>query len=199
MQIDKTSDSVPSLTVVSNYARMITQVKANRLLKDNIDAMLRERGQSRRDLAEWCHKSESWISKIFSEERREFQVSQLDRIADFFGLDTYRLFQPGVARVTERRKGDRRAGQERRIGVDGRMASHLQSEVNKFPRLSRRADYDLSALPAPIRAVIEKANREIAAIEAQIARGQTASPRRRVAGVSADRGSTRGRNPETPK
>lgn len=46
-----------------------------------------------------------------------------DRIADFFGVETYQLLQPGVASLTERRKAERRNGRERRVGrkSDGAM------------------------------------------------------------------------------
>jgi hypothetical protein len=89
---------------------------ANRLMKQNIDAILRARGQSRKDLAQWCRRSESWISKIMKEERREFPMQYFDRIADFFGIATYQLLQPGVSSVTERRsKLPRRTTPDRRV------------------------------------------------------------------------------------
>lgn len=123
--------------VISNYGRMNPDLKANRLLKHNVDTLLRLRHQSRKDLAQWCHKSESWISKIFREERREFAVSQLDRIADFFGLATYQLFQPGITKSAERRhRQDRRVGTDRRVGQTGRLIEILQPELNKVPRLA---------------------------------------------------------------
>lgn len=91
---------------------------ANRLMKSNIDALLRARGQTRKDLAVWCRKSESWISKIFKEERREFPMKYFDRIADFFGIATYQLLQPGLSAITERRTGvQRRSGRDRRISM----------------------------------------------------------------------------------
>jgi hypothetical protein len=91
---------------------------ANRLMKSNVDALLRARGQSRKDLAIWCRKTESWISKIMGEEQREFPMKYFDRIADFFGIATYQLLQPGITPLTERRsKLPRRSGQDRRISV----------------------------------------------------------------------------------
>lgn len=91
---------------------------ANRLLKQNVDALLRARGQTRKDLAVWCRKTESWISKIMKEERREFPMHSLDRIADFFGLAAYQLLQPGLVPMTERRSGNpRRTIKDRRISA----------------------------------------------------------------------------------
>lgn len=96
------------------------------LLKYNIDALLRARKQSRHDLAMWCRRSDPWLSKILSEtptnnQKRGVPLKYLDRIADFFGISTYQLFQPGISAVTERRQAqeDRRSGLERRIGHSG--------------------------------------------------------------------------------
>jgi hypothetical protein len=92
------------------------RMHANRLMKSNIDALLRARGQTRKDLAIWCRKTESWISKIFTEDRREFPMQYFDRIADFFGIATYQLLQPGISPLTERRAGtQRRSGRDRRV------------------------------------------------------------------------------------
>jgi hypothetical protein len=108
-------------------------MKANRLLKANIDALLRGRRQTRKDLAQWCYRSESWISNIFKEERREFAVSILDRVADFFGVETYQLFQPGITPLLERRSAaDRRKGRERRIGHAHRLMVSLDSAVHPY-------------------------------------------------------------------
>ena len=91
-------------------------MRANLLLKTNIQSLLRARGNNQKDLAQWCRRSESWLSHIFKDPDREIPTKYLDRIADFFGLATYQLFQPGVGRSTERRTGmDRRQGGERRI------------------------------------------------------------------------------------
>lgn len=119
-------------------------MKANALLKSNVDALLKARHQTRKDLAHWCRKSESWISKVMTEERREFPLNTLDRIADFFGLATYQLLQPGLTGAAERRKGmDRRSGKDRRISalnhqvresVSSLIASITPSEVAELIR-----------------------------------------------------------------
>ena len=93
-------------------------MKANALIKANVDALLKKRHLTRRDLAQWCRKSESWISKVMTEDRREFPLKYLDRIADFFGMAAYQLFQPGIAGGSERRSGlDRRTGKDRRLSA----------------------------------------------------------------------------------
>lgn len=93
-------------------------MKANALVKANIDALLKQRHLTRKDLAQWCRKSESWISKVMTEDRREFPMKHLDRIADFFGMSAYQLFQPGLSSGSERRTGlDRRKGRDRRVSA----------------------------------------------------------------------------------
>lgn len=97
-------------------------MRADRMLAENIVALLNGRGQKQKDLASWCGHTETWISSILRGERH-FRVLDYDKIADFFGIAVYQLFQPGISALTERRKGrDRRAGRERRI-------SHAQREM----------------------------------------------------------------------
>ncbi len=91
------------------------RMRADELLKHNIDALLRARGQSRGELARWCHQSRSWADKFMTEGRRGIPAKYLDRIADFFGIATYQLLQPGISPLTERRSGTRRTGRDRRI------------------------------------------------------------------------------------
>lgn len=98
-------------------------MRANVLMKHNIDVLLRARGQTRHDLARWCRRTDAWISKIMSEETREFPMKYFDRIADFFGIATYQLLQPGISALTERRKATRRLLPDRRAG---RLAEALR-------------------------------------------------------------------------
>ncbi len=97
-------------------------MQSTRLLRHNIDALLKARGQTRHDLAFFCGRSDSWISRIFSEgvsdreHDRGVPLKYLDKFADFFGIATYQLFQPGISPLTERRSGrDRRTGRDRRV------------------------------------------------------------------------------------
>ena len=99
-------------------------MKANLLLKHNIDTLLKARHQTRRDLAAWVRQSldpkkiDPWISQIFTNPDREFQMKYLDRMADFFGIAVYQLFQPGISPLTERRSGtERRQRSDRRISA----------------------------------------------------------------------------------
>jgi len=92
-------------------------VKSGYLFKHNIDALLRARGQTRHDLAMWCRRTDAWLSKILGKDDRNLPMKYLDRIADFFGLATYQLFQPGITPLTERRHTERRLVYDRRIGA----------------------------------------------------------------------------------
>lgn len=170
------------------------------VLRENIRALLDARKEDQKTLADWCGHDKSWMNK-FLNEGRGIRVGDFDKIASFFGIEVYQLFQPGISRVTERRKGDRRIDRERRIGVQARLASSLQLEVNKLPRLARQTDYDVSALPAPIQTLIKKAQRklqrDIAAYEAKVAREQAPSARRKIAGAPQDRGNRGGPDPKT--
>lgn len=123
------------LTEVSSRSVLGSQLVmlASNLLKRNIDDLLRLRGYTHKDLAQWCRRSESWISKIYRHTNRGIPLKYLDRIADFFGLATYQLFQPGISPLTERRSGhDRRSGRDRRI-------SHAQRVIRELgPPLTRK-------------------------------------------------------------
>jgi DNA-binding Xre family transcriptional regulator len=92
------------------------------LVKFNIDALLHQRGLTRKDLAQWCQRSESWISKIFRNPVKQLPAQYWDRIADCFGLATYQLLQPGISKMTERRNPrQRRSGRDRRISHASRV------------------------------------------------------------------------------
>ena len=111
-------------------------MKATLLLKHNIDTLLKARRQTRHDLAVWCRRTDPWLSKILSDspanhQSRSIPLKYLDRIADFFGIATYQLFQPGISPLTERRTSpDRRSGQDRRIS-------------RAFPSVTSPSDSDL--------------------------------------------------------
>lgn len=132
-------------------------MQANRLMKQNIDALLRARGQTRKDLALWCRKTESWISKIMRSERREFPMKYFDRIADFFGLATYQLLQPGINPLTERRSRlNRRVVPDRRISAlrftsDAKPALMVSLEPEEVASVQRRRLMD----PADRQKVLE--------------------------------------------
>jgi len=104
-------------------------MKALALLKHNIDTLLKTRGHSRRDLAGWVRQStnkrliDPWISHIFTNPDQDIPAKYLDRIADFLGVDVHALFQPGLSTATDRRKGERRSGQDRRV-------NHLRSQAH---------------------------------------------------------------------
>lgn len=159
-------------------------MKAGLLIKANIDTLLRARNQSRKDLAQYCYKSESWISKIFKEPRRAFSLRDVDRIADFFGIATYQLFQPGISSLTERRLSERRVSSDRRIGHAQRamLSTAVDIDAHRPPR--KGAPHAVVASSSP---VLEAVHRETEAYERRISAllaqhtgsgGQAPSPRR---------------------
>ena len=98
------------------------RLPARRVLKDTVDAIRDKRNLTRKDLAEACGFSESWISKIYAEDKRTFSIHILDKIADELGVEVHHLFQPGISkRVENRTGGERRSGQDR-----GREAGALR-------------------------------------------------------------------------
>lgn len=111
------------------------------ILRENLRALLDKRGETQTALAKACGHEKAWISKFLADRNyidgREVSLVDLDKIAEFLGVSTFQLFQPGVSRTTERRTGtDRRTFVERRIGSAGRQAEALRLEINKVPALA---------------------------------------------------------------
>ena len=104
-------------------------MKAEALLKANVDALLRARHLTRHDLAVWCRRSDGWLSKILGKDNRNVPLEYLDRIADFFGLATYQLFQPGLGGVGERRRAERRTMKDRRLAAMNQRVRQSLSEA----------------------------------------------------------------------
>jgi DNA-binding Xre family transcriptional regulator len=140
-------------------------MKANLLLKHNIGALLRARGQTQKDLAQWCHRTEAWLSKIFTDEKRGVPLKYLDRIGDFFGIATYQLLQPGITPLTERRsRVDRRNGRDRRMSVLQLTTGHRTQlsvalepeEVARLQRIRLLVDADLQKVDELLREVTKR-------------------------------------------
>ena len=163
-------------------------MKAPQLLAENISGLLRLRCMNQHDLAQWCRKSDVWLSYFLSG-KREIQLADLDRIADGLGVATYQLFQPGIVGSAERRRGERRSGQERRISHATRVMMATSAEIDAHhPR--RKGPHVVVASPlmaALDHAAAEHAKRIDAIIsrfteprhEASTARGKVATPRPR--------------------
>ena len=126
--------------VVSVYSPVMSDLHALYIIRTNIGGLLHARKQNQVDLASWLQKDKSWINK-FLNGSREIQLKDLDRIADFFGLATYQLFQPGVVAGTERRTGrERRSGHDRRVSNLHRQMISMASEIERLrPRRPQTA------------------------------------------------------------
>lgn len=123
------------------YSKPMSDLKALYIIRTNISGLLAHRKQSQTDLASWLGKGRSWMNK-FLNGTREVQLKDLDRIADFFGLATYQLFQPGVAPGSERRTGrERRTGHDRRVSNAQRQMIAVATEIDRLrPRRAQTAD-----------------------------------------------------------
>lgn len=115
-------------------------LKANFLLVQNIQSLLAARGETAKSLAQWAGHKPAWLSKILSGDRG-IKLSDLDKIADFFGLTVAHLFQHGISTLTERRRTARRTGKDRRSGTDRRRAgdARLHPELGS-PFLPKKRD-----------------------------------------------------------
>lgn len=100
-------------------------LKAEYLLLQNIRALLAARGVDAKGLAFAVGHSQAWISKILNGDRK-MSIADMDRIADFFGLTASQLIQHGISPLTERRRTERRSGDERRI-KDRRRTGNRQT------------------------------------------------------------------------
>ena len=115
------------------------------LLRRNIAELLRTRKESQHSLAFSLGHDKSWLNKFLNGER-EIQLRDLDKVADFFGLSPYQLFQPGITAFTERRLGtERRTGRDRRVGHAARQALRVDSDVQRAHPRRKGEAYALSS------------------------------------------------------
>jgi transcriptional regulator with XRE-family HTH domain len=132
----------------------MSDIRALHLIRTNISGLLYQRHQNQSDLAGWLNKDKSWINK-FLNGSRQIQLKDLDRIADFFGLATYQLFQPGIVPGSERRGGrDRRSGHDRRVSHRHMIAVAAEIERHRPRRPSPPPSQAAHRSPAP--AVLHK-------------------------------------------
>jgi len=130
---------LPSLTApvlqVTGHRPMRDDLKALYILKENVRVLMDMRRVDQPGMAKWVGHSKAWINKFLNDPIAEIQIKDLDKMAEILGVSTYQLFQPGISRMAERRHaGDRRSGQERRMGQVGRDLARLQPEHAKLPR-----------------------------------------------------------------
>lgn len=169
------------------------QIAADELLRRNVQALLNGRKESQKALAMWMGHSAAWLNKILNAERG-CPVKYLDRLADFFGLAPYQLLQPGISALTERRKGERRDGRDRRIGHAGRLARGLELAIAPH-RPYRGGDHVASAEGRELRleALVAEFEQRAATLLAETEpRGQAPAPRARPARRRSARGKTGG-------
>lgn len=161
-------------------------LRALNQLRQNIQTLLLIRKEEQKTLAFAMGVHPTTINK-FLKGTRELQLADLDKVADFFGIATYQLFQPGIAPLTERRSRiDRRSGKDRRIGHQMRIMRPLMSEIATL-HTRRKGDGDapVESFRHKLDALTARHAREYAALLSQAeARGQAASAGRPRPAVS---------------
>ncbi len=138
-EIAKYLSPLPQPLMLSLIDQMPNDVRALATLRHNITRLLEIHKGSQTELAHWLQHGPSWINKFLNGER-QIQLKDLDRIAQFFGLAPYQLFQPGISQLTERRTHQRRKHADRRIGSQARYAQDMAAHVN--PRRPRASPAD---------------------------------------------------------
>lgn len=121
------------------YSQPMSNLRALYLLRQNISGLLSARRETQAELAFALGHGKSWINKFLNGDR-EVQLKDLDRIADFFGIATYQLFQPGITPLTERRhQKDRRSGHDRRVGHSHRLMAEVAATMRRtHPRQAEK-------------------------------------------------------------
>jgi len=171
-------------------------MKAARIVAENVAALLERDNYKQTDLAQHCRRSDPWVSQFLRGERT-WQMDDLDKVADFFGLDTFQLFRPGIAQRTERRSVQRRAGVDRRIRHEVRRAHQLESQLER-PRAKESSGVGPTTQARQLHALIADFARRVSTlIPPADTGGQTPSPRPRRAKVSGSDRGTGGSDPET--
>lgn len=156
---------VPAAPVMSSHIRALV------VLKRNLHSLLSARKESQTALARHVRHSKAWINKFLNDQTDtvEIQIKDVDRIASFFGIEPYQLFQPGISALTERRLSiDRRSGRERRVGHQGRELAMLRTELDKHPALATHgasAAHSAAQQDPAIQRAIERFVRDIRAVQ----------------------------------
>jgi transcriptional regulator with XRE-family HTH domain len=167
--------SVPSHSMIKLYKTPMG-LRALNQLRQNVESLLFRRKENQKTLADATGIDPTTLNK-FLRGTREIQLKDLDAIADFFGIATYQLFQPGIAPLTERRVGERRRGQERRIGHQARELHRVEAGVNH----ARRRHPDLGEKPALSSADVHEFHRIAVDLERRLGTiVQASAPRRQA-------------------
>jgi len=91
---------------------------AEACLRANIRALMQQRRMKQEDLAERLQLSQAWVSKRLSGKPpplgSRFQVADLNKLAEVFGVPPFTLLQPTIEWDRRRHGHDRRSGQDRR-------------------------------------------------------------------------------------
>lgn len=182
-----------TIGMVKVYMPYTPDLKALYILRANVRALLAKRKESEALLAlALGFKHRSSLNKFLNSERAGFQMSRLDKLAAFFGLPVYQLFQPGISPLAERRiSGERRSKAERRIGHSHRVMLHTAAEIDSHRPVRKGESHVAVVASSPTLVALTKLTaeyeRRITALLAQAeSGGQT--PRARPAFPAARQG-----------
>jgi hypothetical protein len=175
-------------------------LKALHVLRQNIRALLMDRKESEALLAQAIgFKHRSSLNKFLNNDRSGFQMWRLDKMAAFFGLPVYQLFQPGISPLTERRSSvERRRGHDRRVGHAHRYMLGLRASVEPYRQppnpkvLGDHVRFDPDVATELLRLTQEHERKVSALLSQGHARGQAAAPRKKLARPPARGGTTGG-------
>jgi hypothetical protein len=176
-------------------------LKALHILRQNVRVLLLKRRESEALLsAALGFKHRSSLNKFLNNDRAGFQLWRLDRLAAFFGLPVYQLFQPGISPLTERRRsGERRCGQDRRISHAQRQLRAVATELESVRPQRKDAPHEVdpaqraaAALQVLNARYLEDVNRVLATADLG---GQTPTTRPRVAKARQSRRAVGGSDP----
>jgi hypothetical protein len=118
------------------------------------------------------------LSQIFTNDERNLPLKYLDRIADFFGLATYQLFQPGISARYERRKAERRTGRDRRVSaLNHQVRESVAAAISGLTPVDVADLLRLRSLPAESRDAARTAIQALERSEREIARRGRRVPR----------------------
>lgn len=123
----------------------------NERIQRNIRELMRWRRMTQADLADALGESQPWLSKRLTG-TTPFQLCDVDAIAAVFELSPAELLREGYGKWDRRAGGDRRTGLERRQGRPIR-ASH---DEGPLPHPQRRLSDRMEAADAPTDTTPEK-------------------------------------------
>lgn len=160
-------------------------------LRENVRELIRVRGVQQNDITFALKKDPTWLSK-FLQGQRPIHITDIDALAEFFGLSGYQLCQPGITAVTERRRQERRSGGERRIGHVKRHLVKVADEVQRAHPRQVTSDQQETDATAHLHRQLRTKLAEVVALLAETESGGQTPVARTPVPATSRRGRTAG-------